>query len=105
MTLTDLTTIEHLERCLEGSETCTYELPGTMDERSIWIQTTLVQFRDTSLGISDRGVVIRPLLKVSGLSRHPTPTDPADPEVRDTRSVHSPTAHHAEVLQAVHPGA
>ncbi len=70
MTLTDLTTIEHLERCLDGSETCTYELPGTTDERSSWIQTTLVQFRYTSLGTRDRGVVIRSLLKVSGSSRH-----------------------------------
>ncbi len=70
MTLTDLTTIEHLERCLDGSETCTYELPGTTDERSSWIQTTLVQFRYTSLGTSDRGVVVRSLLKVSGSSRH-----------------------------------
>ncbi len=70
MTLTDLTTIEHLERCLEGSETCTCDLPGTTDERYSWIQTTLVQFRYTSLGTRDRGVVIRSLLEVSDSSRH-----------------------------------
>ncbi len=70
MTLTDLTIIDHLERCLDGSETCTCDLPGNRDERYSWIQTTLVQFRYTSLGTRDRGVVIRSLLEVSGSSRH-----------------------------------
>ena len=63
MTLTNLATINHLERFLDGSEACHYELPGNKDERYRWIQKTLVQFRYTTLGKRDKGAVIKKILR------------------------------------------
>jgi transposase InsO family protein len=68
MTLKKLTTIEQLERFLDGSQICSYEVLSDKDERYHWIQKSLIQFRYMTLNKRDKGVVIRYLIKISGYS-------------------------------------
>lgn len=69
MTLNDLTSIEQLERFLDGSQVCHYEPCSSKDERYQWIQKTLAQFIYITLSKREKGIVIQFLVKISGYSR------------------------------------
>ncbi len=69
MILSDLTTIEQLEQFLQGSQTCAYTILSNKNERYRWIRKTLVQFHYMTLRKSDKGVVIRYIIQMSGYSR------------------------------------
>ena len=69
MTLDKLTTIAQLECFLDGSQVCAYEVHSRQDERYLWIQQTLIQFRYSGLKRREKGVVIHYLRKISGYSR------------------------------------
>ena len=69
MTLDQLTTIEQLQRFLDGSESCTYQPLSDKDERYRWVQSTLVRFHYMTRKKREKGIVIRFLRKISGFSR------------------------------------
>lgn len=69
MTLDQLTTIEQLQRFLNGSESCTYQPLSDKDERYRWVQSTLVRFRYLTRKKREKGIIIRFLRKISVFSR------------------------------------
>ena len=68
MTLDQLTTIDQVDKFLEGSAPCTYHPLSDKDERYKWIQSTLVRFRYTTLRKCDKGVIRRFIIKISAYS-------------------------------------
>lgn len=69
MTLNQLTTIDQLECFLDGSQVCAYEVKSDKRSRYQWIKSILLQFRYSTLGKHDKGVIIRFLMTISGYSR------------------------------------
>lgn len=59
MTLNDLTTIEQLERLLEGAGVCRHKVLDSKDGRYQWVRKALVQFSYLTLGKREMGVVFR----------------------------------------------
>lgn len=68
MTLDQLTTIEQLERFLDGSTPCTYQPLEDKDDRYRWVQRTLVRFRYLTCKKQEKGVLRRFISKMSGYS-------------------------------------
>jgi hypothetical protein len=60
--LNDLTTIEHLQDCLEGTQTCVYAALVNKGEQYRWSQKILAQMRYQTLKKQERCVVIRFLM-------------------------------------------
>lgn len=69
MTLDDLTTVDQLREFLSGTQAVAFAVIGNKDTSYHWIQGELVRFRYLSCSRSDKGIVIRYLMKVSGYSR------------------------------------
>ena len=69
MKLENLTQPSQIERFLNGSVDCAYEVLSSKPERYEWIQSTLVRLRYMTLEKKDKGIVIRFLMKISGYSR------------------------------------
>jgi transposase InsO family protein len=69
MKLDDLTTLSQLRDFLSGTQAVAFSVIGDKDTGYRWIQGELVRFRYLSFSRSDKGVVIRYLMKVSGYSR------------------------------------
>ena len=69
MNIKDLKSIEELGAFLSGTQRIVFEVASNKDERYRWIENTLCQFSDMTLGRSDKGLLIRYLVKVSGYSR------------------------------------
>ncbi|BCD99352.1 hypothetical protein [Marinagarivorans cellulosilyticus] len=69
MTFKQLKTPAELERFLNGSQACSYEVLSDKDERYKWVQKTLVQFHYMTLGKRYKGNVAHFLCRISGYSR------------------------------------
>ena len=69
MSLEQLTTIEAISQFLEGTQAVAFNVAMRKQDRYRWIQKTLVTFRYWQLGKTDKGVVTRYLMKVTGYSR------------------------------------
>jgi len=69
MKLDDLQTIEQLEQFLDGTQAVIFELALVKKERYDWMRRELVRFKYLQLGKTNKGVVIRYLIKVTGYSR------------------------------------
>jgi len=69
MKLDDLTTLSQLRDFLSGTQAVAFSVIGDKDTGYRWIQGELVRFGYLSCSRSDKGVVIRYLMKVSGYSR------------------------------------
>ncbi|MFT5084898.1 MAG: hypothetical protein ACI9Y1_002954 [Lentisphaeria bacterium] len=69
MTIDTFTAIDQLEQFLTGAEIYHYQPLDSKDDRYTWLQKTLIQFRYTTLGKREKGIVIRYLIKISGYSR------------------------------------
>ena len=64
----ELTTLEQVRCFLEGTEALAFEIRGK-DESYAWIERTLLRFRYRQLGRSEKGLLVRNLMKISGDSR------------------------------------
>lgn len=69
MKLDDLKTIDQLADFLSGTQAVAFSILNDKDAGYRWIQSELVRFRYLACSRSDKGVVIRYLMKVSGYSR------------------------------------
>ena len=69
MKLEELITIEQLRQFLDGTQAVIFKIASIKKERYNWIQHELVRFDYLKLSKSDKGDVIRYLMKVSGYSR------------------------------------
>ena len=69
MKLEDLTTIAQLTDFPSGTQAVAFSVMSDKDACYHWIQGELVRFRYLRLSRSDKGVVIRYLIKISGYSR------------------------------------
>ncbi len=69
MKLEDLTTVDQITDFLSGTQAVAFSVISNKDACYRWIQGELVKFRYLTLPRSDKGVVIRYLMKISGYSR------------------------------------
>ena len=69
MKLEELKTIGQLDAFLSGTQSVAFAVANDKDARYRWIQGELVRFRYLKGSRSDKGIVIRYLMKVSGYSR------------------------------------
>lgn len=69
MKLDDLTTLDQLRDFLSGTQAVLFSVIGDKGTGYRWIQGELVRFRYLSCSRTDKGVMIRYLMKVSGYSR------------------------------------
>jgi transposase len=69
MNIKDLKSIDELGAFLSGTQRIVFEVASNKDERYRWIENTLCQFSYMTLSRSDKGLLIRYLVKVSGYSR------------------------------------
>jgi len=69
MKLNELKTIAQLESFLSGTQAVAFVVANDKDARYRWIQGELVRFQYLSCSRSDKGVITRYLIKVSGYSR------------------------------------
>lgn len=68
MKLEQLTSLETVRQFLEGTQAVAFCVANSKQERYQWIQKTLVSFRYLSLGRTDKGLLTRYLMKVTGYS-------------------------------------
>ena len=69
MNANDLTTIDQVRGFLSGTQRVAFEVAGDKRSRYDWIRRTLVKFNYSGCGKSDKGILMRYLMKVSGYSR------------------------------------
>ena len=69
MSLEHLTTFDSINQFLEGTQAVAFSVVINKQERYRWVQKTLVKYRYLQLGKSDKGLVTRLLMKVTGYSR------------------------------------
>ena len=69
MKLEDVTTVAQLTEFLSGTQAVAFTVLSDTDACYRWLQGELVKFRFPELSRSDKGVVIRYLMKVSDYSR------------------------------------
>ncbi len=69
MNIENLTTIEELERFIQGNQTVAFTVLGDKNQRYQFIQKTLIKFRYITLKKPDKGIVNQYLKKVTGYSR------------------------------------
>ncbi len=69
MKLNALTTLAQLEEFLAGTQPVAFSVLSTKDECYQWIQATLIQFQYQTLSKTQKGLVCRYLVKMSGYSR------------------------------------
>src|SRR5690606_34042386 len=69
ITLDDLTTVDSLSEFLSGTLAVACAVIGNKDTSYHWIHVEQLRFRYLSCSRSDKGIVIRYLMKVSGYSR------------------------------------
>ena len=69
MNIDKLTQIEHLEAFLQGNQQIAYSVPGDKSQRYALIQKILVKFDYLSCNKTDKGVISRFLIKLTGYSR------------------------------------
>jgi len=69
MKLEQLTSIQSVCQFLDGTQVVVFCVANSKRERYQWIQKTLVSFRYPSLGKTDKGLLTRYLMKVTGYSR------------------------------------
>lgn len=69
MKLENLRNIDQIERFLDGTIDCSYEVISSKVERYQWIQKTLIRLKYMTLGRKDKGVVIQFIMKISSYSR------------------------------------
>ncbi len=68
MSLEQLTTLGAIKQFLEGTRAVAFNVATDKRERYRWAQKTLVKHRYLTLGKTDRGIVTRYLMKVTGYS-------------------------------------
>ncbi len=71
MKLEDLNTVEPLKDFLSGTQAVVFSALSDKDAGWRWLQGEWVKFRYVTLSRTDKGVVIRYLMKRSGYSRQP----------------------------------
>ena len=81
MKLEDLKTIEQLTDFLSGTHAVAFSVISDKDACYRWIQGELVKFRYRYCSRSDKGVIIRYLMKISGYSRQTHPSHYPIPEI------------------------
>jgi len=69
MNIENLTTIEDLERFIQGNQAVAFTVLGDKHQRYQFIQKTLIKFGYITLSKPDKGIVSRYLRKVTGYSR------------------------------------
>ena len=69
MNIENLTTIEELERFIQGNQAVAFTVLGDKNERYQFIQKTLIKFRYITLKKPIKGIVNQYLKKVTGYSR------------------------------------
>ncbi len=69
MNIENLTTIEELERFIQGNQTVAFTVLGDKNQRYQFIQKTLIKLRYITLKKPDKGIVNQYLKKVTGYSR------------------------------------
>lgn len=69
MNLDQLTSIEDIERFLDGSQSVIYAVGASKDERYKWIQSTLTRLSYYRLTRKEKGVVLKLAAKITGYSR------------------------------------
>ena len=69
MSLEQLTTLDAVKQFLDGTQEVGFNVATDKPERYRWVQKTLVKHRYLQLGKTDRGIVTRYLMKVTGYSR------------------------------------
>jgi transposase InsO family protein len=68
MNIENLTTIEELERFIQGNQAVAFTVLGDKNQRYQFIQKTLIKFRYITLKKTDKGIVNQYLKKVTGYS-------------------------------------
>ena len=68
MKLEQLTTLDAISQFLEGTQAVAFSVAISKQERYRWVQKTLVRHQYMLLGKSDKGIVTRYLIKVTGYS-------------------------------------
>ena len=66
MNIENLTTIEELERFIQGNQAIAFTVLGDKNQRYQFIQKTLIKFRYITLKKTDKGIVNQYLKKVTG---------------------------------------
>lgn len=69
MSLEQITTIDAINQFLEGTQAVAFSVETNKKERYQWVQKTLVKHVYLQLGKTDKGVITRYLMKVTGYSR------------------------------------
>ena len=69
MKLDQLKDVEQLKLFLDGSQALMFEVPGVKQQRYEFVRGQLEKFRYRALKKTEKGLVIRFLIKVSGYSR------------------------------------
>jgi len=69
MKLEELKTIEQLRQFLDGTQPVIFQINSSKKGKYNWIRRELVRFDYLQLGKTDKGVVIRYVVKISGYSR------------------------------------
>jgi len=69
MNVDNLTTTESLEQFLEGNQAIAFRVLGDKSDRYEFVQKILVKFQYLTCPKSDRGIITRFLMKVTGYSR------------------------------------
>lgn len=69
MNVDQLTSIDDIERFLNGSQAVIYAVGTSKDERYKWIQTTLIRLEYYKLTRKEKGVVLKFIAKITSYSR------------------------------------
>ena len=69
MNANELTSIDQVRAFLSGTQRVAFEVAGDKQSRYDWLRRTLVKFNYSDCGKSDKGILLRYLIKVSGYSR------------------------------------
>ena len=69
MNANELTSIDQVRALLSGTQRVAFEVAGDKQSRYDWLRRTLVKFNYSDCGKSDKGILLRYLIKVSGYSR------------------------------------
>ncbi len=69
MNVSQLERIEELKKFLEGTQPVIFSVTTNIEDRSAWVQKTLIKFTYMTLGKYEKGIVKQYILKITGYSR------------------------------------